>query len=120
MVKKTGEIDKILGAKIFAARTAQDISRKTIADAIGITHQQIQKYEKGVNRISVSRLFEICNFLSINPTELLESATSNQSKPSICNSISAVHNEIMYYIEGIKDENKLSAIKNIAKAIKGN
>ena len=65
MVKQTGKIDKVLGSKILSQRIAKGISRKDLADAIGITHQQIQKYETGKNRISASSLFLLSQSLRI-------------------------------------------------------
>ena len=65
MVKQTNGFDKKLGEKIAKCRKALKLSRKALADKIGITHQQLQKYEKGVNRVSVSWLIDICKLLKI-------------------------------------------------------
>lgn len=50
------KIDKIVGNKLYSLRLAKGLSRQELADEIGVTHQQLQKYEKGSNRISVGRL----------------------------------------------------------------
>lgn len=57
------KIDQIMGAKIYSLRLAQGLSRQQLADAIGVTHQQLQKYEKGINRISTGRLVLIAKAL---------------------------------------------------------
>ncbi len=57
------EIDKIIGDKIYSLRLAKGLSRQQLADSIGVTHQQLQKYEKGLNRISVGRLVLIAKAL---------------------------------------------------------
>ena len=44
-------------------RLALRMSQKQIGEALGVTFQQIQKYERGVNRVSAARLFEICKVL---------------------------------------------------------
>lgn len=49
-------LDVALGARIRAVRKARNLSQERVADAIGVTFQQIQKYERGANRISFSRL----------------------------------------------------------------
>ena len=57
------EIDKFIGGKIYSLRLAKGLSRQQLSEAIGVTHQQLQKYEKGKNRISVGRLVLIAKAL---------------------------------------------------------
>jgi transcriptional regulator with XRE-family HTH domain len=59
------EIDESLGAAIRSRRLAMGMSQVTLAKKIGVTFQQIQKYEKGANRISARRLYGIANILQI-------------------------------------------------------
>jgi transcriptional regulator with XRE-family HTH domain len=56
------------------ARTERKISRITLAEEIGVTMQQIQKYEKGTNRIGAGRLQQICSVLQIPLASLFEGA----------------------------------------------
>lgn len=58
------KIDKHIGQKIYSLRLAQGLSRIQLAEVIGVTHQQLQKYEKGSNRISVGRLVLIAKALA--------------------------------------------------------
>jgi len=53
-----------------------------IGHRIGVTFQQVQKYEKGVNRIGSSRLMQICDVLQVTPAWLFEGAPGPQSKPT--------------------------------------
>jgi transcriptional regulator with XRE-family HTH domain len=57
------EVDKFIGNKIYLLRLAHGMSRQQLAAVIGVTHQQLQKYEKGSNRISVGRLALIAKAL---------------------------------------------------------
>lgn len=57
-------IDKHVGANIRRLRTFMGLSQEKMADALGITFQQIQKYENGTNRVGASRLYNIANILS--------------------------------------------------------
>ncbi len=57
------KVDKVIGNKVYTLRLAKGLSRQELADDIGVTHQQLQKYEKGINRISVGRLALIANSL---------------------------------------------------------
>lgn len=50
------KIDKFIGNKIASLRLAKGFSRKQLSEAVGITGQQISKYEKGKNRVSIGRL----------------------------------------------------------------
>lgn len=52
-------VDRHVGALIRARRKAQGMSQEELATALGITFQQIQKYERGANRVSASKLYEI-------------------------------------------------------------
>lgn len=64
-------IDVLIGARIRERRTVRGISQVMLGDAIGLTFQQVQKYERGANRIGASRLVDIAEALGIEPGELL-------------------------------------------------
>jgi len=61
-----------IGAQISELRITQGLSRLQLASKIGVTHQQLQKYEKGVNRISAGRLYEITKILNVTVGSLFE------------------------------------------------
>lgn len=52
-------LDRQIGQRVRARRLAIGMSQERLADLLGVTFQQVQKYEKGVNRIAASRLFDI-------------------------------------------------------------
>lgn len=58
-------VDAVIGGRVRSFREAQRITQAGLADAIGVTFQQVQKYERGVNRISAARLLQIANFLRL-------------------------------------------------------
>jgi len=58
-------IDVHVGKRLRLRRTVTGISQEKLADMLGITFQQVQKYEKGVNRIGSSRLFDIAKSLNV-------------------------------------------------------
>ena len=60
-----GPIDEHVGARICARRELLQLSQKQMAEKLGITFQQIQKYEKGVNRIGAGRLYTIASILGV-------------------------------------------------------
>lgn len=59
----TEKVDNVIGRKIHELRLAKGLSRQQLSAKIGVTHQQLQKYEKGTNRISAGRLMSIANAL---------------------------------------------------------
>ncbi len=63
--KSATEIDKQVGARIRARRMALQISQGSLAEAVGVTFQQVQKYENGANRVSTSRLAQIAEALKV-------------------------------------------------------
>jgi transcriptional regulator with XRE-family HTH domain len=72
--KPPNPIDVHVGERIRMWRTERKISRITLGEAIGLTDQQIQKYETGANRVGASRLQAICTVLKIPVSFLFEDA----------------------------------------------
>ncbi|MDQ1185972.1 helix-turn-helix domain-containing protein [Agrobacterium larrymoorei] len=64
-------IDEKIGATLRDFRKARGMTQEQLGDGIKVTFQQIQKYEKGTNRLSVSALFEVCRVLKMSPLEFL-------------------------------------------------
>lgn len=58
-------VDRKLGERVRARRLEIGMSQEKLADLLGVTFQQVQKYEKGVNRIAASRLFDISHALEM-------------------------------------------------------
>lgn len=75
------EIDKFIGNKIYTLRLTKGLSRDQLANAVEVTHQQVQKYEKGINRISVGRLVLIAKALDKNVNYFYEGLESMSSEP---------------------------------------
>jgi len=63
--KKPHPIDIHVGGRVRLRRIMLGMSQDKLGDALGLTFQQIQKYEKGINRIGSSRIFEISRILSV-------------------------------------------------------
>ena len=83
-------IDLHVGARIRMRRKLLGISQEKLADGLGLTFQQVQKYERGANRVSASKLYEIARSLQssvayffeglADPTEGETSAQTNQGQ----------------------------------------
>jgi transcriptional regulator with XRE-family HTH domain len=64
-------LDVALGLRIRQRRKALGVSQTALAEAIGLTFQQIQKYERGFNRVSFSRLVDIAHALDCRVVDLI-------------------------------------------------
>lgn len=59
------QVDVYVGLRMRARRTILGMSQEQLAAALGLTFQQVQKYERGTNRISASRLFQLSRVLEV-------------------------------------------------------
>jgi transcriptional regulator with XRE-family HTH domain len=64
-MSKSHAVDTHVGARMRQRRTLLGMSQTKLGDAVGLTFQQIQKYERGSNRVSSSRLFEFAKVLDV-------------------------------------------------------
>jgi transcriptional regulator with XRE-family HTH domain len=67
-------IDEHVGARVRMRRTMLGMSQEKLGEALGITFQQVQKYEKGTNRISASRLHHLSHLLQVSMPFFFEGA----------------------------------------------
>lgn len=75
MLKKVpNPIDRHVGSRVRVRRMVAGVSQEKLGDALGLTFQQVQKYEKGSNRISASRLQQIANMLEVPVSFFFEGA----------------------------------------------
>jgi transcriptional regulator with XRE-family HTH domain len=75
MAKKApNPIDKHVGSRVRMRRMMLNMSQEKLGDALGLTFQQVQKYEKGTNRIGASRLHQIAQILQVPVSFLYEGA----------------------------------------------
>ena len=69
--KQPDSIDVAVGHRIRIQRLASGMSQSALADQLGVTFQQVQKYEKGVNRVGASRLTHIAAALNVPVSQLI-------------------------------------------------
>jgi transcriptional regulator with XRE-family HTH domain len=70
--KTPDPVDKYVGSRVRMRRIMLNMSQEKLGDALGLTFQQVQKYEKGTNRIGASRLHQIADVLQIPVSFLFE------------------------------------------------
>jgi transcriptional regulator with XRE-family HTH domain len=71
------DVDALVGERVRSRRLQAKMSQATLGEAIGVTFQQVQKYEKGTNRIGSGRLFKIAEVLQCDVTEFYDSVRNN-------------------------------------------
>jgi transcriptional regulator with XRE-family HTH domain len=70
------DVEHFIGQRVRACRLIRGMSQTQLGDAVGLTFQQIQKYEKGVDRIASSRLLQIASALGVTPGTFFPSPTN--------------------------------------------
>jgi transcriptional regulator with XRE-family HTH domain len=83
MKKAPNQVDRHVGGRVRMRRMMIKMSQEKLGEALGLTFQQVQKYEKGANRVGASRLSQIASVLGITVGELFE---SSQQKIATANS----------------------------------
>jgi transcriptional regulator with XRE-family HTH domain len=82
MASRFRRTDVFVSARMKARRKGLGVSQKQLARALGITYQQVQKYEHAINRISAGVLYEISKLLSVPVGYFFESA-EDQAKTGL-------------------------------------
>src|SRR6476620_8088928 len=62
---RTQDVDRHVGARVRERRIMLGLTQQQLADLIGVTYQQAHKYERGINRVSAGRLFEVAQVLGV-------------------------------------------------------
>ena len=99
--------DKHVGSQVRMRRVKLGMSQSKLAEAVGLTFQQIQKYEKGANRISASRLQQFANILGVPVPFFFEDAPNASSQRKA----KTVDPSIAYVSEFISSSDGLALIK---------
>ena len=119
MVGRTPDFDRGIGERVRTARLTAGLTQKDLADQLGIRFQQVQKYEKGQNRISASTLFKVAEVLK---TDLLYFLTGGPPGspwfgPIGFSGATTVDFEILRSLVKIKDPKAKRVIANLAKIL---
>jgi transcriptional regulator with XRE-family HTH domain len=70
--RNSNSVDAFIGKRMRELRHVNNISQVELGRELGVSFQQIQKYEKGVNRVSAARLFDICKALNVSLSSMFE------------------------------------------------
>lgn len=111
------QIDKKVGENLRAIRGAKGLSQHQLSSQIDLTFQQLQKYERGTNRISASVLFELSEILKIDIEQFFR-GLSTSLKPARA-PLKKEQEELLHYFEALPKEGQKSLLKLLKTAAKG-
>lgn len=76
-------VDAYVGLRIRQRRSLLGMSQTVLGDAINLTFQQVQKYERGANRVSASKLYQLAGVLNVTPGWFFEDFTAQNTSRSL-------------------------------------
>ncbi len=87
MAKSSGSeihsVDATVGRRLRDRRMVMGLSQSTLGDAVGLSFQQVQKYERGINRISASRLYQFAGILDVSVDYFFEPLLYNEDSQEL-------------------------------------
>jgi transcriptional regulator with XRE-family HTH domain len=114
--------DLYVGQMIRAQRRLQGVSQQQLADAIGLTFQQVQKYERAANRVSASKLLELAKALKVPVSTFFPAEAEDGLAPdfSIAGQLTAAQGGLKLARNFLEmDAHQRSALVNVSDAIAG-
>ena len=113
MKKSTGSIDKEIGKRVRMRRISIGMSQEKLGELLDLTFQQVQKYEKGTNRISVGRLVDIAKILGVDIHFFFNGIKSIKAEGGFAEEESPPYiSEVMSTPEGLQLIRTFTGIKN--------
>ena len=122
---KMNDVDHYVSQRLKMRRNLMGISQEKLANALGVTFQQVQKYERGTNRISAGRLFELSDVLETPVSYFFEGMPSGLS-PELAEDSARYDadvftkketQELLRYYYLIEDESQRKALIDLAKTL---
>lgn len=124
MVKRgPTKADRVVGQNIRRYRLEQNMSQGELASQLDLTFQQVQKYEKGMNRVGAGRLISIARILDVTTTRLLgeEDVSPGEDKPDLVRAIgqSRIGLELARAFSFITSADHRETLVKVARAMAG-
>jgi len=114
-VNRANSTDKHVGTRIRERRIMLGLSQQQMANMIGVTYQQAHKYERGINRISAGRLYEIAQVLGV-PVSFFYEGLEGDSAPEL-NDRQRMCLELARNFASISNEKHQEALSQMARAL---
>jgi len=119
-VLSASEVDRLVGDRIRRRRILMGLTQDQLGESLGISYQQIQKYETGANRVSAGRLYLIANRLDVSPGWFFDPVKSDASSDDFDElGSSRLLMEFVRSFARIKDERLKSILVSLVRAMTG-
>ena len=118
--KAANPVDVLVGARIRLLRKRRKMSQQELGKALGVTFQQVQKYENGKNRVGASRLQMVATALNVPISELFDGASATSSTSSKATKSLAFDPQALRLAEAfakISDKDLRSSLVDLAEAM---
>jgi len=118
-IKKPNPVDVFVGNRIREARTLNSLSQTALAQKVGISFQQLQKYESANNRVSCSRLYDLSSVLGVPIQAFFAGADSDDRRAEDQDRKSQPSADIINFVEDFSrlDAGLRSRLANLAKSL---
>ena len=113
---RASSIDRHVGTRIRERRIMRGLSQQQMADMIGVTYQQAHKYERGINRISAGRLYEITRVLNVPITYFFEGLDITEDDETL-NPRQRMCLELARNFASISNQRHQEALSQLARAL---
>lgn len=113
--ERTQLTERHVGKRIRERRTMLGLTQQELADLIGVTYQQAHKYERGVNRISSGRLFEIARVLGVSVGYFFEGV--GEEEPASLNERQRMCLDVARNFARIPDERQQQVISQLCRLL---
>ena len=117
--KASQPVDSLVGERIRLLRKRRNMSQTDLGKALGVTFQQVQKYENGKNRVGASRLHQVATALNVPITELFDGASGTSGTSRATKSV-AFDPQALRFAEAfvkISDKQVRSSLVDLAEAM---
>jgi transcriptional regulator with XRE-family HTH domain len=114
--RSPNSVDRHVGKRVREARNLRGVGQERLAVQLGLTFQQIQKYEKGVNRIAASRLLAIAQLLQV-PVEFFYDGAPNDEGPAA--SSAADERELLRTVLAVRSPENRRLLMEVARVMVG-
>lgn len=120
MAKRSNAVDIAVGARIKNLRLRNKLSQTRLGEQVGVTFQQIQKYENGTNRVSASRLAQFAKFFGVPVAAFYSEVPANGAKSTkrirlAAGAADTNVNRLVKAFQGLKDKNLKAALLRVAE-----
>lgn len=114
-ISRTQDIDRYVGMRIRERRIMLGLTQQELASMIGVTYQQAHKYERGINRVSAGRLFELARVMSVPVAFFFDGVNEDGGKPVSPRERMCL--ELARNFAHIVDERHQEALSQLARAL---